>query len=139
MIRKKAKKPSIKALKDKAWVQFSRYIRLKYSDQNGVCKCITCGKSMHWKEAQAGHGIPGRSAGILFLEEIVRPQCYRCNVPMRGMQEVFIPYLIDMYGRDGYESFMRLKHSAGKFTQETLEAMRDEFKRMADEYEAERG
>lgn len=122
--------------KKKAWDEFSRYIRLKYSDRNGYCNCITCGKNMHWKEAQAGHGIPGRKNGILFLEEIVRPQCYACNIRRHGMQEVFVPYLIDTYGRDGYDSFLRLKHESVKFYASDYERMWNEYKKLADEYEA---
>lgn len=77
---------------------------------------------------QAGHGVSGRTNGVLFLEEVVRPQCMACNVFKGGMYEVFIPKLIDLYGRDGYEEFVRLKNTPTKFTIPELEDMMEEWK-----------
>ena len=125
----KPKKITLSKAKDKAWKAFSRYIRLKHSYQ-GMCNCITCGERMAWTEIQCGHGIPGRTNGILFLEEICRPQCARCNVFMGGRPDIFIPYLIDMYGREGYDEFLRMKHEPKKFYV-------DELLQWAAEWEAE--
>lgn len=133
---KKAK--PLKKLKQTCWEWFSKYIRLKYSD-NGWCTCITCNEVMYWKEAQAGHGIPGRTNSILFLEEIVRPQCARCNVFKGGVLEVYVPYLIDTYGRDGYEELLRMKGQSRKFTRIELEEMTLEFKSEAQRLMAKYG
>src|SRR3569623_575249 len=122
---KPKRKTSLKSAKAKAWTAFSRYIRLKYSN-GGLCACITCGKEALWTEMQCGHGIPGRTNGILFLEEICRPQCPHCNVFMGGKPDVFIPYLIDLYGREGYDEFMLMKHEPRKFyVDELLQCARD--------------
>lgn len=125
----KPKKFTLSKAKERAWDAFSKYIRLKYSNA-GWCNCVTCGKNMWWKEAQAGHGIPGRTNGILLLEEIVRPQCVACNRFRGGMPDIFIPYLIDMYGREGYDEFLRMKHEPKKFYV-------DELLQWAAEWEAE--
>ncbi len=117
---------SLKAQKAKTWKAFSRYIRHKYSDGDN-CECFTCGCVRPIKEMQAGHGISGRTTSILFLEEIVRPQCVACNMFKAGMYEVFIPKLIDLYGREGYEEFVRMKHQPRKFTVEELKEMEDEW------------
>ena len=90
---------------------------------------------MPWKEAQAGHGIPGRTNGILFLEEIVRPQCPGCNVFGGGRLEVFVRKLIEIYTLEGYDEFLRIKHAPRKFYIHELLEMATEFKRRADEYE----
>lgn len=110
-----AKKLKLSTVKKKAWTTFSRYIRTKYSN-DGMCECFTCGCVKPIKEMQAGHGVSGRTNGVLFLEEVVRPQCMACNVFKGGMYEVFIPKLIDLYGRDGYQEFVVLKNTAVKFT-----------------------
>jgi len=36
---------------------FSKYIRLRDSDKNGYCKCVTCPKTGFWTKdgMQAGH------------------------------------------------------------------------------------
>ncbi len=33
---------------------FSEYIRRRDSDENGIGRCISCGKMVHWKEADCG-------------------------------------------------------------------------------------
>lgn len=38
-------KSEYKKAKDKAWSAFSKYIRLKYTDWMGNCKCVSC-----WEE-----------------------------------------------------------------------------------------
>lgn len=43
---------------------------------------------------QAGHAIGGRTGAVLLDEEIIRPQCYRCNVALRGNYPVFVTKLI---------------------------------------------
>jgi hypothetical protein len=48
----KKKKPSKHThpglAKKHTWAWFSKYIRLKYSDTKGYCKCITCDKVAFW-------------------------------------------------------------------------------------------
>ena len=62
---------------------------------------------MPWKESQAGHGISGRGNYILFMEEVVRPQCPACNVLKGGYYEVFVPKLIDLYTRETFDSWVQ--------------------------------
>jgi hypothetical protein len=121
------KKKSLKKVKAKTWKAFSQYIRHKYSN-DGMCECFTCGCVKPIKEMQAGHGVSGRTNGVLFLEEVCRPQCMACNIFKGGMYEVFIPKLIDIYGRDGYDEFVKLKNTPIKFTIGELEDMEKEYK-----------
>ena len=100
------KKPKRKTLRLKAWRLFSQYIRRKYADKDGNCECFTCGVIKPWKEMQASHGIGGRGNFVLFLEEVVRPCCYGCNVGRGGAYEVFIPKLIDLYTKEQYEKWV---------------------------------
>jgi len=119
-------KVTLKSQKKRTWTAFSKYIRTKYST-DGICECFTCGVQKPIKEMQAGHGVSGRTNGVLFLEEVVRPQCVACNMFKGGMYEVFIPKLIDLYGRDGYEEFVRLKNTPRKFTIDELKEMEEEY------------
>ena len=82
---------------------------------------------------QAGHGISGRTNAILFLEEIVRPQCVACNMFKCGMYEVFVPKLIELYGLDGFNDFVRLKNTAVKYTISELEDMEKQYKEATNE------
>jgi hypothetical protein len=53
---------------------------------------------MHWKEAQAGHGLSGRGNSILFDPEICRPQCISCNIFKGGNYDIFHQKLIKETG-----------------------------------------
>lgn len=81
---KKRKKSDLKKAKEKAWAVFSQYIRRKYADSEGNCKCVTCDTTKHWKELHAGHFIDGRNNSVLYNEQLVHPQCFHCNSKMPG-------------------------------------------------------
>ena len=93
-------------LKTRTWKLFSEYIRRKHADCDGICVCFTCGVRKPWKEIQAGHGISGRGNFVLFLEEVVKPQCSTCNVLKGGNYEIFVLALCDMYTRKQYEKWV---------------------------------
>jgi hypothetical protein len=96
------KKSPYKRIKDKAWSEFSRYIRLKYADRDGMVKCVTCGAKKHWKEMQAGHAIQGRGNYILFNEKFVYPQDFHCNgnppYGLGGNYQMFMIFLMKEKG-----------------------------------------
>lgn len=66
--------------KDLADRVFSQYIRLRYSDREGNCSCVTCGKKMYWKDAQNGHYRSRSCLKYRFNERNCHPQCYNCNI-----------------------------------------------------------
>jgi len=65
--------------KKKAWTQFSRFIRLRDSDEYGRAKCITCPAVKHYLEMDAGHFITRAKESTLFDERNVSCQCKGCN------------------------------------------------------------
>ena len=89
--------------KKAVWDWFSIYIRLKYADKKGISKCYTCGKVLPIKDLQTGHAIMGRSNAVLFDEEIIRPQCQRCNVWLAGNLGIFAQKLIEDNGLEWWE------------------------------------
>ena len=96
-----------KALKAKCWRLMSELVRRKYADKQGLVTCYTCGKPMPWRESQAGHGISGRGGFVLFLEEVIKPQCPTCNIFKQGDYNVFIPKLVEEYTLDQYQDWVR--------------------------------
>ena len=102
----KPEKQTPKALKVKAWKLMSELVRRKHADKDGICVCFTCGVRKPWREIQAGHGIGGRGNYVLFLEEVIKPQCPKCNVIMKGNYERFVPALIDMYTSEQYDEWV---------------------------------
>ena len=65
---------------------FSLFIRLRDSDHNGVCKCITCGKIDHYTAMDAGHFVTRDNMGTRWEEENVNAQCPACNRFKSGKQ-----------------------------------------------------
>ncbi len=73
-------------LKKKADKVFSWYIRLRDSDTRGYCRCITCGKTIFWKEIHAGHFQSRGKMSTRWEEHNVNAQCCGCNTFKAGEQ-----------------------------------------------------
>jgi len=58
---------------------FSLYIRLKFSDENWYCKCISCGKIEHYTKMHCAHWISRWKMMYRFEENNCRPACVSCN------------------------------------------------------------
>jgi hypothetical protein len=85
--------------KSLAWSWFSKYIRAKEAGASGLARCVTCGTPKHWKELQAGHWLPGRHASVLFDERNCHPQCYHCNVGLKGNPIKYYHFMEELYGK----------------------------------------
>lgn len=68
---------------------FSRFIRLKYCDENGIVECFTSGVKMRWQEAQCGHFVPRANLATRWLEDNCRPQSEYQNCHLSGNLKVF--------------------------------------------------
>ena len=121
------KRKTIPQLKKIAWDLLSKIVRLTYSDGN-TCTCYTCGKLMFWKEAQAGHAIPGRTGAVLLMEEIIRPQCCGCNIFGRGQHHIFTTKLIDENGMDWWKRKLVESKKIRKWDRVELEETIEKFK-----------
>ena len=90
---KTAKKPTRSKLVKKLDTVFSQYIRRSNADNNGYCTCVTCNKTFHWKEIQAGHFMSRKHYSIRWDERNVKPQCVGCNVYRYGLAYEFSLFL----------------------------------------------
>jgi len=127
---KKKKKPkalSIGKLTDKAATLLQRLVRLKASDDNGYCSCVTCGKVDHFKKMDGGHFIERGVKATKLMEENVNPQCKGCNgFGMKYKSSVVLDYrryMVDMYGEEFVEELEMAKHKTHKFYRPELEEM----------------
>ena len=89
---------------------FSQYIRLRDSNQNGYCRCITCNKIDYWKDMQNGHFIPRQHMSTRFDERNCNVQCNTCNVGLRGNLEVYATSLKQKYGDTIVDDLTRKKN-----------------------------
>ena len=115
LTKKKVEKPTLAKTKAKAWTAFSLYIRTKYLI-NQQCECYTCGHKNLINKTTAGHGISGRTNAVLFMEEVVRPQCIACNVFAGGRYRVFTAKLIDELGGEEYDRLAQLARKTVVYT-----------------------
>lgn len=122
------KSKTISQLKKIAWKWFSIYIRSKSADYRGYVSCVTCGVVKHWKQLQAGHFIPGRHNMILFDERGCHPQCYRCNIPLKGNPRAYDAFMRKTYGVKVIKELERLDRQDKQFTPKELEILIEKYK-----------
>lgn len=96
-MKKKAK--TLPKLKKELDSIFSRFIRLKDADENGIAECVTCGKKDHWKKLQNGHFMSRRHQSIRWDEDNCGVQCYSCNVMQQGKQYEYSIYIDKKHGK----------------------------------------
>jgi len=124
---------SIKSAKQKAWREFSKFIRLRdclrttQTDEYGLC--ITCGKRVPFKSSQAGHFIAGRVNAVLFNEDIVHLQCYGCNVCKHGEQLEYYYAMKKLgYTEEQITEFRKLRHKTVKYTEDDYNKIAEKYK-----------
>ena len=129
--KKKKKTKTIAWYKKKTWNAFSLFIRLRDSDKDGFCTCISCGKRLHWKQqAQAGHFIPAGAGNRLYFDEVnVNVQCYRCNCILSGNLYEYSIRIDIKYGKGTALKLKEIKDKREivKFSIEQLKEMRQKY------------
>ena len=77
---------------------FSRFIRLRDSDENGVISCCTCNRFKTWNVGvDCGH-YSKRNKRHRFSEINMAAQCKFCNSRMKGEADKFALYIDKKYG-----------------------------------------
>jgi len=120
---KTAKKPTRSKLVKKLDTVFSQYIRRSNADNNGYCTCVTCNKTFHWKEIQAGHFMSRKHYSIRWDERNVKPQCVACNVYRAGEQYKYSIFL----GKELSNVLYLQSKDIVKFTNYELENMINDY------------
>lgn len=119
----KKKRVKISTLKNRAWAEFSKFIRLRGADANGMNYCVTCGVKKHWKELQAGHFIAGRLNANLFDERGCHPQCSLCNVVKAGNGPMYYKFMLKTYGQEVIDELLQQNDQTKKWLPGELESI----------------
>ena len=77
---------------------FSEFIRLRDSNKDGMCQCISCGRVHYWKEIQNGHYMSRRYMSTRFDEMNCNAQCVACNIFNQGNIQMYRKNLIKKIG-----------------------------------------
>jgi hypothetical protein len=108
---------------DKLWKAFSEYIRLRDSDENGYCICITSGRRVHWTECDAGHFISRRHMATKYDEQNVHAQGRFDNRFAAGQQFIYAKEIDKKYGKGTADKLLirsRMTAKIGKFEIDNL-------------------
>jgi len=133
-----ARQKSLKTLKKESARLFQLYVRLRDSDSNGFGNCCSCGKNVHYKEADGGHFISRGYLCTLFNERNVHLQCKRCNL-MGGNASGYALFMLDRYGQEVIEELNIEKNKPTKYSKAFYEMFIEEFKQKIKELEEEKG
>lgn len=79
---------------------------------------------------QAGHwpAINSRSNAVLFVEEGIHGQCYRCNIKMGGNPPAYDRYMMETYGMEVMEQLRPLRWATVKYTIAEFNSIEDSYK-----------
>ena len=116
-----------------AWREFSRWVRLRDSDDHGNLKCCTCSTVKYWKSMHAGHFVSRKYTATFLLPVNVHGQCPGCNRFKSGAPLEYDAYLTARYGAGTPEQIRQLARSTVKPTAEEYRAEAAEYRRLADE------
>lgn len=106
---------------------YSHYIRLKSADEDGRCKCVTCGYEDDWKVLQCGHFIPRQHFYTRYLEINTHPQCKVCNEYKKGNMVIYANYLNSI--KPGIvESLQEQANIIYKFSRDEIKSMTIEYR-----------
>jgi hypothetical protein len=120
----KRKTKTIAAITNDAATLLQRLVRLKASDENGYCSCVTCGVSKHFSEMQGGHFIERGKSFSKLLEENIHPQCPHCNAfGMKNTSTVlaYRRYMIETYGDEFVNELEEMARENAPFKRNKLE------------------
>jgi len=108
---------------------FSKFIRLRDSDSNGYCRCVTCTKILPWKEMDAGHFVSREKIVTRWDEFNVHAQCPWCNRFKAGNQYEHGKAIDRMHGNGAADILnARGKARGGKIDSFYLQTLIEEYK-----------
>jgi hypothetical protein len=119
------KKKPLAKLKKEALELKQQLVRLKASDDDGYCKCITCDHVSKWNDGmQGGHFISRGKTKWCLTEENIHPQCSRCNgfgMKFHNKEAVYTIYMQEMYGKEFVQNMLGTQGDIVKLSRFDLE------------------
>ena len=118
------KKAIPKSIREQTLAAFQKVRKMEEANGDGMVRCISCGKLMHWKESQGGHYIPRAVRATEIDPDNVWPQCPRCNGVLYGN---LTDYRYRLVKRIGEERVQRLENLKAAYygDEEAMSALSD--------------
>lgn len=118
---------------------FSIYIRLRDSNSNGMCRCITCDKVKHWKEMDCGHFQSRRYLLTRYDAWNANAQCQNCNKWNNGEQFKHGKAIDAKFGKGTANDMEKKARGMQKMTKQDVMELARDFKEQAEELAEEKG
>lgn len=138
---RKSSKPTslFEIAKKDMWDMFSKYVRLRDSDEDGYCTCIDgCGERFFWKYGDAGH-FCGRSHMSTFIHEMnVNAQAKSCNQREEGRKWQYGHALEKKYGEGTAEYLIRLSKETKKYSIPEMKELTEFFRKKVEQLKKEK-
>ena len=100
---------------------FSQFIRLRDADNNGFCRCISCGCKERWQDVDCGHFVNRHHMATRYDERNCNAQCRKCNRFTSGNIEGYKRGMIRKYGIEIIEELEDKKHEIHKMSKADYE------------------
>ena len=133
--KKKKAKNNRQKLIDKLDTIFSKFIRLRDADDNGICRCITSGEFAHFKECDAGHFMSRNNMATRWDEQNVNAQPRADNRFKAGRQYEHGLAIDKKFGKGTSEKLLIKSKSPCKFQDFELEEMIEKYKQKVKDLE----
>lgn len=117
---------------------FSRFIRFRDADSNGIVRCISCFKFFHWKKTDNGHFVNRKHMSTRFSEKNCNAQCISCNRFDEGNNIGYAKGLIKKYGQGIIDELEVLKYQTSKFSEFDYKVMIQDYSKKVKEFQKEK-
>ena len=108
-------------------------------EEDGYCRCITCGKVLLPKEADCAHYLKRQHQATRFTEMNTGAQCGKCNRFEQGRDVIFRQKLVEKYGEDRIAMMEMEARKPYKQTQYRLDYIAALYKQKAEQLAREKG
>jgi hypothetical protein len=124
---------------DKLWKVYSVYIRLRDADKNGMIRCITSGRMVHWKDADAGHFISRRHMATKYDERNVNAQSRHDNRFASGEQFKHSKAIDQKWGSGTADKLLVKSRTTSKMGSFEINALTEHYKKEVERLKSEKG
>ena len=118
---------------------FSRFIRLRDSDDNGWVRCISCGTPHNVTDIDCGHFIKRGKLSTRFHEKNCNGQCRGCNRYKNGNEAMYSYHLNQKWGAGTSDLLVMLSSQPAKYSRFDYEIMIKEYKAKVKKLKEEKG
>ena len=127
--KRKVRVQTYASLRDRLDDVFSVWTRLRFTDDNGIVSCVSCGVRKHWKDRMdAGHFVPRGHLATRWHPENVAPQCKTCNWKQKfGNSAPYAAWGVNWYGMDWPARMVALSRTETKLTRADLQSMIEDY------------